>query len=166
MAESEAQAALLPKYFVYVEGDGSDLDLIKKAPVGSPEAGAVLTNVTDADESFAEDAAIWSSANDLSAGKIEITRQVEVDTLGTEDTASAEADDGKVVVSIPSDEDRHAITQLVVTDGGDPLTFNFEATDDPALSVELLVNVKFIIPKYAPYCSALGAALSYRIDDE
>lgn len=139
MAESEAQAALLPKYFVYVEGDGSDLDLIKKAPVGSPEAGAVLTNVTDADESFAEDAAIWSSANDLSDGKIEITRQVEVDTLGTEDTASAEADDGKVVVSIPSDEDRHAITQLVVTDGGDPLTFNFEATDDPALSVELLV---------------------------
>ena len=32
--------------------------------------------------------------------------------------------------------------------------------------MEYLYNVNFIIPKYAPYCTALGAALSYRVDDE
>lgn len=32
--------------------------------------------------------------------------------------------------------------------------------------MEDMFGVKFIIPKYAPYCSALGAALSYRIDDD
>ena len=32
--------------------------------------------------------------------------------------------------------------------------------------MEDLYKVKFIIPKYARYCSALGAALSYRIDDD
>ncbi len=32
--------------------------------------------------------------------------------------------------------------------------------------MEYLYNVNFIIPKYAPYCTALGAAMSYRVDDE
>lgn len=140
MAEPEAQAALLPKYFVYVEDDGSSLGLIKKAGVGSPEDGAVLTGVSDAETTFAEDAAIWSSANDLSSGKIEITTQVEVDSLGTEETSVEEASDSKVVINLPEADGRYAITQLIIEDGSDPVTFDFSAVDDPKLVVELLAE--------------------------
>ena len=150
-AENESDAkALLPKYVVYVEDDGSSLENIKTSD-SSPAGKVVLTNKTQAD--IESDSFSWNDANDLiefdtdgvtvkNNGVVEIIKQETVDVFNDSEKTFVEDIDSTNYASdldLPTnfaDVDTVAIKNIHVTldNSGtisDVINQNFEASLNP-----------------------------------
>ncbi len=178
-AESESAAkALLPKYVVYVENDGSSLEHIKTSDT-SPAGKVVLTNKTQAD--IESDSFSWDDANDLiefdtdgvtikNNGVVEIIKQeeVEVDVFNDSEKTFEEATGSATYASMIdlstnfADIDTVAIKNIHVVgdDDGtvvDVINQNFEASLNPT-SISLCLkkseeNVWSLLENDAPVSS-------------